>query len=80
MRTIRASEIGVFLYCQRAWWYLRQGVESSNQGELAAGTELHRQHSRRVMAAGLLKTLAAVLFLAALTILAVYLTRLWLGQ
>jgi CRISPR/Cas system-associated exonuclease Cas4 (RecB family) len=79
MRTLRASEIGIFLYCQRSWWYMRQGVETSNQSEMAAGTELHRQHSRRVMAAGLLKTVAALLFLAALAVLAVYLTHLWLG-
>jgi hypothetical protein len=74
VRTIRASEIGVYLYCRRAWWYQVQGVESANQAELAGGTELHRQHSRQVFRAGLLRVAAMALLLAALVLLAVYLT------
>ncbi len=71
---IRASEIGSYLYCRRAWWYRKQGVESENQVELATGTELHRQHGRKVLAAGLLRTLGVILLLAALTLLIIYLT------
>ncbi len=71
---IRASEIGSYLYCRRAWWYRKQGVESENQVELATGTELHRQHGRKVLAAGLLRTLGVILLLTALTLLIVYLT------
>ncbi len=74
MRTIRASEIGVYLFCRRAWGYHAQGVESANQAELSTGTELHRQHSRQVFRAGLLRTAAMALLLAALVLLAVYLT------
>jgi hypothetical protein len=75
MRTIRASEIGAFLYCQRAWWYHRQGMESSNQAEMVAGSDLHRQHGRRVLAAGLLRSLGYLLLLAALVLLAIYFTH-----
>ncbi len=71
---IRASEIGSYLYCRRAWWYRKQGVESENQAELATGTELHRQHGRKVLAAGLLRTLGVILLLTALTLLIAYLT------
>ncbi len=53
MKPIRASEIGSYLYCRRAWWYQRQGQASLNQAELAAGTELHRRHGRQVLRAGL---------------------------
>ena len=74
MRTIRASEIGLYLYCRRAWWYHNQGVVSENQAELASGSELHRQHGRRVLAAGLLRGLAFALLLAAVLLLAAYLT------
>jgi CRISPR/Cas system-associated exonuclease Cas4 (RecB family) len=65
MRNIRASEIGVFLYCQRAWWYRNQGIEPTNQAELSAGSAMHRQHGRKVLLAGLLRVVAWVLFLTA---------------
>lgn len=68
---IRASEIGSYLYCRRAWWYRRQGVESENQAELAGGTDLHLQHGRQVMAAGLLRAAGYVLLLVAVVLLVV---------
>lgn len=71
---IRASEIGNYLYCRRAWWYRKQGLESENQAELAGGTELHRRHGRQVIASGLTRTLAIILILAALILLAAYCT------
>ena len=74
MRTIRASEIGAYLYCQRAWWYQRRGVPSENKAELAGGTELHYRHGRSVIAAGLLRTAAYALLLLALALLAAYFT------
>jgi CRISPR/Cas system-associated exonuclease Cas4 (RecB family) len=72
MRTIRASEIGTYLYCRRAWWYQKQGVDSDNQSELTAGTALHRQHGRKVLAAGLLRTFGLLLLLLAFTLLTAY--------
>jgi CRISPR/Cas system-associated exonuclease Cas4 (RecB family) len=70
---VRASEIGSYLYCRRAWWYRKQGVESENKTELATGTELHRKHGRKVVAAGLLRTLGMILLIAALILLVAYL-------
>ncbi len=66
MRIIRASEIGTYLFCNRAWSYQRKGVDSENTRELAAGTELHYTHNREIMAAGCLRSLAMTLLLAAL--------------
>ncbi|HUI87429.1 MAG TPA: hypothetical protein VLX61_01765 [Anaerolineales bacterium] len=70
---LRASDIGTYLYCRRAWMYRKNGVESENRAEMATGTELHRQHGRKVLAAGLLRTLSLLLFLIALTLVALYL-------
>jgi len=63
MKPIRASEIGSYLYCRRAWWYRLNGLESSNHAEMAAGTELHRQHGRKVLAAGLMRSIGFLLLL-----------------
>ena len=77
MRVIRASEIGSFLYCRRAWWYQLQGIESQNQSDLATGTEYHHQHGRNVFLARLFRLFGALLLLVALVLLAVGLTLLW---
>jgi hypothetical protein len=74
MKVIRSSDIGNYLHCRRAWMYRQQGLESENQTELASGTELHRAHGRKVMAAGLLRTLGFLLLLVALVLLVAYCT------
>lgn len=66
---IRASEIGSHIYCRRAWWYRKQGVENENRAELASGTELHVQHGRAVMAAGLLRFAGYALLLIAIALI-----------
>lgn len=74
MKAIRASEIGTYLYCRRAWWYRLHGYESINQAELAAGSDLHRAHGRKVISAGIYRSLGFVLLFAALILLTGYLT------
>jgi hypothetical protein len=70
MRTIRASEIGSFLFCARAWWYQRQGMPSENQALMDAGSCHHQVHGGRVAAAGLLQKAGWVLLGGALLLLA----------
>ena len=49
--TIRASEIGQYVFCQRAWWLgTVQGYRPVNEAELSAGTQAHLQHGRSVAA------------------------------
>lgn len=74
MSVIRSSDIGNYLYCRRAWWYRRQGIESENQAELATGTEIHRQHGRKVLAATLNRFIGMVLLFIVLILLIAYCT------
>jgi CRISPR/Cas system-associated exonuclease Cas4 (RecB family) len=70
MRVIRASEIGEYVFCHRAWWLRQvQGETSTNTSELADGTAHHARHGRQVSLAGALRTLAVLLLLAALVAL-----------
>ena len=72
MRTIRASEIGTYLFCQRAWKYQQKGVDSENVREMLTGTEIHAQHGRTVLVAGCLRTLAMGMLLAAMVLLVIH--------
>jgi len=74
MAVIRSSDIGNYLYCRRAWWYRKQGFESENQAELATGTEIHRQHGRKVLASTLNRSLALILLFISLILLVAYCT------
>lgn len=75
MRTIRASEIGNYLFCQRAWWYHKTGESSENLAEMATGSELHYRHGRATIGISCLRVLAFALMLLALASLAVYFTN-----
>ncbi len=66
MRPIRASEIGTFLYCQRAWWYQKNGYIPQNQPHLEAGLGWHERHGRKVLSAVRLRLVAYALILVAL--------------
>ena len=74
MPVIRSSDIGNYLYCRRAWWYRKQGIESENKTELAAGTELHHNHGRQVMASSINRTLGFILLMIAIVIVVAYCT------
>jgi hypothetical protein len=74
MRTLRASEISAYLYCQRAWWYQKHGRPSANQTEMAAGSELHYRHGRAALTTGCVRSIACALILVALALVTVYLT------
>ncbi len=60
---IRASEIGEYVYCARAWWLRRvQGVESHNQAA-------HQRHGQSVAAYQTQRRLALLLAVLALLLL-----------
>ncbi|NBU64549.1 MAG: hypothetical protein EBS29_08630, partial [Chloroflexia bacterium] len=58
---VRASDVGTYLYCQRAWWLERiEGRTPQAQARRARGTAAHRQHGCMVWLATLLRTIAII--------------------
>ena len=64
---IRASEVGQYTYCARAWW-LRwvQGAAPSNTATLESGRQAHHRHGRTVASAHRQQRLALILAVLAL--------------
>ena len=73
-RTIRASEIGSFLYCQRAWWYQRNKAPTINTRELAAGQQFHEEHVSQAKSASFLRKFSWALILAAIILLSIFIS------
>jgi len=68
-RIIRASEIGQYVYCAKAWWLgAIEEVEPSNVRELEAGTWAHAHHGREVAVAGLAQRVAIGLLLVGIAL------------
>jgi hypothetical protein len=70
-RTIRASEIGTFIYCPRAWWYQRKKIKSINVGELAAGENFHQLHINQSRSVNILRIIAWLLVITSIIILSI---------
>ncbi len=69
-RIIRASEIGQYDFCAKAWWLGSiEGVEPSNVHELLAGTAAHEQHGQQVRRASQMQTVALVLVVLGVIVL-----------
>ena len=65
-RIIRASEVGTFSYCARAWWLGPvQGRRPDDERLLQAGQAAHEHHWRRVLLSTTLMRLAYLLLLLA---------------
>lgn len=73
MSIIRASEIGEYVYCARAWWLRRvAGVEPEGQARRDHGTYLHTRHGRAVSMSSRLLWIAGGLFLCGIVIALVF--------
>lgn len=72
----KASEVGTFLFCQRAWYFERQCTPSDREPERVLGTAYHQRHGERVSASPRLRAVSrAALVLAAL----LFFLGLWLS-
>lgn len=69
-KIIRASEIGEYVYCRRAWWLSRVGRRASqNVAVRKRGTQYHEQHGDVVEKAGKAKAVALGLWALAFVVL-----------
>ncbi len=67
---IRASEVGEYVYCARAWWLRRVvGLEPAGHERREYGTALHQRHGRAVAGSRTLMLLGVALALAALVLI-----------
>jgi hypothetical protein len=69
---IKASEIGEFVYCKRAWHLARHGAPSALAAERARGVEFHERHSEAVHAPPSAAAIAGWVALAALLLFALW--------
>ena len=73
-RIIRASEIGQYDYCAKAWWLGSiEEVPPSNVAELQAGLVAHEAHGRQVNRATRVQQIAIGLLVLGAILLAVFL-------
>jgi hypothetical protein len=73
-RVLRASEIGEYVFCHRAWWLHRiQGIAPANIGPMQDGTARHAAHGRAVQRAEALRRAAWVLLALAFLFAALFL-------
>ena len=67
LRILRASEIGEYVFCHRAWWLDRVlGIESANREQMDAGVARHAAHGRAVQRADFLGSAARLCLIFAL--------------
>ena len=70
-RVLRASEIGEYVFCHRAWWLHRvQGLESANRAKMLSGVAQYAIHGQAIRRAERLQRVAFV-FLALAILLVV---------
>ncbi|HMQ31368.1 MAG TPA: hypothetical protein PKD53_11605 [Chloroflexaceae bacterium] len=70
MQTIRASEVGEYVYCARAWWLRRvAGEEPEGRERREAGVAMHEAHGRAVTLSGWAVGLGALMLAAGLLLL-----------
>ena len=77
---VRASGMGEYVFCARAWWLRREGVTPTRGGEArAAGTRWHESHGRTVLRARRLRLVSAVCIYLALALAAALALVWWRG-
>jgi hypothetical protein len=77
---IRASEVGEYVFCARAWRLRLDGhIPRTGEVKRVAGERWHRRHGKSVRRVRILKRLAGVCLLFAL-ILSIVATAFWFSK
>jgi hypothetical protein len=77
---IRASGMGEYAFCARAWWLRRMGQEPTRGAEAReAGRRWHERHGTRVERARRLKLASALFIYLALAVAVLILLLWWRG-
>jgi hypothetical protein len=74
IRKVRASEIGAFAFCERAWGYASRGEPSDRQSEIEAGQQFHERRLHRSTLVPLVRRVGLACLVLAVASLAVALT------
>lgn len=75
---IRASEIGEYMYCRRAWWLSHvAGYEARESPAVAAGAAYHRDHGGMVWRARVVRWVAYLLVFLAVAVFTYVLVSGW---
>ncbi len=70
---VRASDLGAWAYCNRAWWLAQvQGAAHEDPAALARGDVAHQAHGRAVKDAGTLARAGMGLIALALAALGIW--------
>jgi hypothetical protein len=71
---VRASDIGTWTFCNRAWWLAHvQEAQHENPAALAKGNQAHAAHGRSLLQATWLRHLGIALFVGGFLLAAVVL-------
>ena len=77
---MRASDIGLWATCHRAWWLAKvKGAPHRNEAVLAAGVAAHAAHGAQVQRVGNLQRAGVTLVVLSLVVLALLIMwQIWL--
>jgi hypothetical protein len=72
-QVIRASELGQYAFCAKAWWLGSvEGVPSANVRAMDAGTSAHEQHGQMVQRSIWLSRVGMACLILGLVLLALF--------
>lgn len=78
MQVIRASEIGIYLYCARARWYQTlQQLPTQHSTDLEQGISAHDTYGKRLRFAYIFRRLGIYILIAGFVVLILFVAIWW---